>query len=107
MIKLLRGYRPRLARFLVTFLGLLTISAASFFMMGYLMGYPSFYTIPRDRTPVALPTSILFFALGTAIYLISASREQHVEDHLETDDQRIERLEKELDDVRARNHKAA
>ena len=89
-----RYYKVLSASSAASFLGLFTVAVASFFLMGYVCDKPSYYTWPHGSTPVALPTSLVFIALGSAIYMLSAIKEDKVEGRLESDEDRLARIER-------------
>ena len=81
------------------FLGLFTVALASFFITGYIFDRPNFYTLPRGATPVALPTALIFIALGVATFSLSHRHIHEVDHKLETDEARLERIEQSINNL--------
>lgn len=106
MIKFFQGIRPDLGRRLSAVLGFITIAASTMFICGYAFGEPALYVFPKGASAVALPTSILFFLLGNAVYILSVTREHDIVQHLEPDEQRLGRLEREISELKLRITKA-
>ena len=52
-----------------SFSALAVVCISSFFACGYIFSVPGLYTWPNHTTPVALPTSILFIILGSAVFI--------------------------------------
>lgn len=81
------------------FLGLFTVAIAAFFLTGYFFNKPGLYTWPPTGTPVALPSAILFIALGAATYILSNRRVAAIGERLQTDEQRLATLEKKVKEL--------
>jgi len=84
-------------RHVTSTIGLLTIAASAFFVMGYMFGRPEFYTWPNPQSVVAFPSCLMFFLLGTSTFILSSRKEQILVNG--THDTLV-RLENQMDDLK-------
>ena len=83
-------------RHVTSSIGLATISASAFFIMGYLFNKPGFYTWPTGNSAVAFPSCLLFFLLGVSTFILSSRKEQILVNGTHDTLERLERQMSEL-----------